>query len=250
MSEINKELIYAGKAKDVYKTDKDDEVLIKFRDDITALDGGKKETLSKKGALNAVISSKLFEILEEAGVRTQYVDLVAPAQMLTKSLKMIPLEVICRNIAAGSLLRKYPFEEKQELNPPIISFDYKNDEYHDPMLNDSIILALGIATQETLDEIREMTLKINETLSKFLKEHGLLLVDFKLEYGLDNEGNLVLGDEISPDTTRLWDVDTLENFDKDIFRKGEEGVVEAYKTVVDLILTDEEKEKFYVNQIE
>jgi phosphoribosylaminoimidazole-succinocarboxamide synthase len=118
------------------------------------------------------------------------------------------------------------------------------------MLNDSIILALGIATQETLDEIREMTLKINETLSKFLKEHGLLLVDFKLEYGLDNEGNLVLGDEISPDTTRLWDVDTLENFDKDIFRKGEEGVVEAYKTVVDLILTDEEKEKFYVNQIE
>lgn len=250
MSEINKELIYAGKAKDVYKTDKEDEVLIRFRDDITALDGGKKDNLSKKGAYNAVISSKLFEILGDVGVRTQYIDLVAPGQMLTKSLRMIPLEVICRNIAAGSLVKKYPFEEKKELNPPIISFDYKNDEYHDPMLNDSIIMALGIVTQDTLNKIREMTLIIDKTLSKFLKEHGLLLVDFKLEFGFDMDGNLVLGDEISPDTTRLWDVDTLENFDKDIFRKGEEGVVEAYKTVVDLILTDEEKDKFYVNEIE
>lgn len=250
MSEINKELIYTGKAKDVYKTDNEDEFIIKFRDDITALDGGRKDNLSKKGAYNAVISSKLFELLENAGVRTQYIDLVAPAEMLTKSLRMIPLEVICRNIAAGSLVRKYPFHNKQELNPPIISFDYKNDEYHDPMLNDSIILALGIVTQDTLNKIREMTLVINKTLSKFFKEHGLILVDFKLEFGFDRDGNLVLGDEISPDTTRLWDAETHENFDKDIFRKGDEGVVEAYRTVVDLILTDEEKDKWYVNEIE
>jgi phosphoribosylaminoimidazole-succinocarboxamide synthase len=166
------------------------------------------------------------------------------------SLDMIPLEVICRNIATGSLVKKYPFPEKKELNPPIIQFDYKNDEYHDPMLNDSIILALDIVTQENLDEIREITLKINKVLSDFLKSKGLLLVDFKLEYGFDKEGNIILGDEISPDTTRLWDVDTLENFDKDIFRKGQDGVVDAYRKVVDLILTDDEKDKWNVKDIE
>ena len=164
MSDMKKELLYTGKAKDVYKTDNDDEVIIKFRDDITALDGGKKDTLSKKGMYNALISSKLFEILEEQGVSTQYIKLIEQDGMLAKSLEMIPLEVICRNIAAGSLVKKYPFENKQELNPPIIQFDYKNDEYHDPMLNDSIILALNIVNQETLDKIREITLTINKVL--------------------------------------------------------------------------------------
>lgn len=249
MNEIKRELLYNGKAKDVYKTDNDDEVLIKFRDDITALDGGKKDTLSKKGAYNALISSKLFSVLEDNGVDTQFLNLVNVDEMLTKSLDMIPLEVICRNIAAGSLLKKYPFEKNQELVPPIIQFDYKNDEFHDPMLNDSIIIALGIATQDDLDNIRRITLKINEVLSNFLKERGLLLVDFKLEFGFDKDSNIVLGDEISPDTTRLWDVDTLDNFDKDIYRKGEDGVVAAYKKVVDIVLTSEEKDKWNVDNI-
>lgn len=246
MSKMATELLYTGKAKDVYKTEDENEFVIKFRDDITALDGGKKDNLSKKGEYNALISAKLFEILEDENINTQYLGLIAPDEMLTKSLDMIPLEVICRNIAAGSLVKKYPFEEKQELNPPIIQFDYKNDEYHDPMLNDSIILSLGIVSQETLDEIREITLKINEVLSNFLKSNGLLLVDFKLEFGFDKDNNIVLGDEISPDTTRLWDVDTLENFDKDIFRKGQEGVVDAYKKVLDLILDDDEKNKWNI----
>ena len=249
MSDMKKELLYTGKAKDVYKTDNDDEVIIKFWDDITALDGGKKDTLSKKGMYNALISSKLFEILEEQGVSTQYIKLIEQDEMLAKSLEMIPLEVICRNIAAGSLVKKYPFENKQELNPPIIQFDYKNDEYHDPMLNDSIILALNIVNQETLDKIREITLTINKVLCDYLKERTLLLVDFKLEFGFDKDGNIVLGDEISPDTTRLWDVETLENFDKDIFRKGESGVVDAYHKVVNLVLTEEEKDKWNVEQI-
>jgi len=249
MNEIKRELLYKGKAKDVYKTDNDDEVLIKFRDDITALDGGKKDTLSKKGAYNALISSKLFSVLEDNGVDTQFLNLVNVDEMLTKSLDMIPLEVICRNIAAGSLLKKYPFEKNQELVPPIIQFDYKNDEFHDPMLNDSIIIALGIATQDDLDNIRTITLKINEVLSNFLKERGLLLVDFKLEFGFDKDSNIVLGDEISPDTTRLWDADTLDNFDKDIYRKGEDGVVDAYKKVVDIVLTSEEKDKWNVDNI-
>ena len=248
MSEITKELLYTGKAKDVYKTENENEVIIKFRDDITALDGGRKDTLSKKGEYNALISAKLFQILEERGIKTQFIRLVEPNEMLTKSLDMIPLEVICRNIATGSLLRKYPFHRNQELNPPIIQFDYKNDVYHDPMLNDSIITALKIASQEQLDKIREITHVINKVLSKFLKEKGLILVDFKIEFGLDTEGNIVLGDEISPDTTRLWDSETLDNFDKDIFRKGEEGVVDAYHKVVDLVLTTEEKEKWNVEK--
>ena len=210
MSEITKELLYTGKAKDVYKTENENEVIIKFRDDITALDGGRKDTLSKKGEYNALISAKLFQILEERGIKTQFIRLVEPNEMLTKSLDMIPLEVICRNIATGSLLRKYPFHRNQELNPPIIQFDYKND----------------------------------------VKEKGLILVDFKIEFGLDTEGNIVLGDEISPDTTRLWDSETLDNFDKDIFRKGEEGVVDAYHKVVDLVLTTEEKEKWNVEKFE
>ena len=246
MTEIKKELLYTGKAKNVYKIENDDEVLIKFRDDITALDGGKKDTLSKKGAYNALISAKFFKILEEEGILTQYVKLVNEDEMISKSLDMIPLEVICRNIATGSLLRKYPFHKNQELQPPVLQFDYKNDVYHDPMLNDSIIIALKIATEEQLAEIRRITLKINEILSNFLKERGLILVDFKIEFGFDKEGNIVLGDEISPDTTRLWDAETYENFDKDIFRKGEEGVVDAYH----LVLTDEEKEKWNVEKLD
>ena len=141
------DLIYKGKAKDVYKTNDQNEVIVKFRNDITAGDGVKTETLDKKGVYNSIISSKLFEILEDAGIKTQYIKLIKPGYMLCKKLDMIPLEVITRNIAAGSLIRKFPFKENQELNPPIIQMDYKNDEYHDPMLNDSIIIALELASQ-------------------------------------------------------------------------------------------------------
>ncbi len=249
MTDVNRELLYAGKAKDIYKSENENEVIIKFRDDITAGDGAKKDNLSNKGYCNVLISAKLFKVLEENGIDTQYIELLSSDEMRTKSLEMIPLEVICRNIATGSLLKKYPFEENQKLDPPVMQFDYKNDEYHDPMLNDSIIKALGIATQEELDNIREITLKINKILSEFLIERGIILVDFKLEYGKDSEGNIILGDEISPDTTRLWDSETYENFDKDIYRKGEEGVVDAYLKVVNLVLSDEEKEKWNVEQI-
>lgn len=249
MSEVNRELLYAGKAKDIYKSENENEVIIKFRDDITAGDGAKKDTLSQKGYCNVLISAKLFKVLEEHGIKTQFIELISTDEMRTKSLEMIPLEVICRNIATGSLLKKYPFEANQELNPPIIQFDYKNDEYHDPMLNDSIIKALNIATQDELDEIRKITLDINKVLSDYLIERGIILVDFKLEYGKDSEGNIILGDEISPDTTRLWDSQTYENFDKDIYRKGQEGVVDAYLKVVNLVLSDEEKEKWNIEKI-
>ena len=203
-----KELINSGKVKSVFTTDDDDKVIIEFRDDMTAGDGERKEVMNKKGAYNAVISAKIFKVLEENGVETQFIDLPEPDVMIAKKLEMIPIEVIIRNIATGSLIRKYPIADGTRLEPPIVEMDYKDDEYHDPMLNDSIIKALGIATQEEIDILTEKALKINEILRKFLKESGIILVDFKIEFGKDKDGNILLGDEISPDGCRLWDSET------------------------------------------
>lgn len=239
-------LLYAGKAKDVYKTDDPERVIVKFRDDITAGDGVKTEKLVKKGFYNSVISSKFFEVLENAGINTQYIELIEPGYMLCKKLEMLPLEVITRNIAAGSLLKKFPFKTKQELNPPVIQMDYKNDEYHDPMLNDSITIALGLANQEQLDMIRDITLKINSILKHFLLSKDILFPDFKIEYGFDSQGNIVLGDEISPDTCRFWDSKTCEVLDKDLFRKGDSGVMDAYVKVASLILSEKDIKKWKI----
>jgi phosphoribosylaminoimidazole-succinocarboxamide synthase len=237
-------LLYQGKAKDVYETDHPDQVMVKFRDDITAGDGQKKDTLGEKGRYNSIISAKLFQLLSSEGVNTQYLDLPEPSYMLCKKLDMIPLEVITRNIATGSLVRRFPFYEGQELDPPLIQMDFKNDEYHDPMLNDDIAIALGIVTQEDLDYIRKITLKINKILKNFLDSKGLLFPDFKIEYGRDQEGNIVLGDEISPDTCRFWDRETRDVLDKDLFRKGESGVIEAYRRVAEIILDEDDLKRW------
>lgn len=241
------ELMYKGKAKDVFSTDEDDKVIVAFRDDITAGDGEKKGNLSKKGYFNSIISSKLFEVLEEAGIKTQFVELSEPGMMVSKKLDMLPLEVIARNVAAGSILKNFPFEDKQRFDPPLIQMDYKNDEYHDPMLNDAIVIALGLASQEDLNNIREITLKINTMLKEFLASKNIILVDFKLEFGKDKEGNIVLGDEISPDTCRYWDINTLDVLDKDLFRQGQDGVMNAYEKVCSMILDSEDIEKWGVN---
>lgn len=237
-----KELINSGKVKSVFTTDNDDEVIIEFRDDMTAGDGVRKEVMSNKGSYNAVISSKIFKVLEENGVQTQFLDLPKPNMMLAKKLEMIPIEVIIRNIATGSLVRNYPIEDGTKLNPPIVQMDYKNDEYHDPMLNDSIIKALGIATQEEIDILTQKALKINEVLSGLFADVGIILVDFKVEFGKDKDGNIVLGDEISPDGCRLWDSETLEMLDKELFRKGKDSeVMDAYIEVYNRIVPDDEK---------
>ena len=237
-----KELINSGKVKSVYTTDNPDEVIIEFRDDMTAGDGARKEVMSNKGAYNAVISSKIFKVLEENGVETQFIDLPEPNVMVAKKLEMIPIEVIVRNIATGSLVRKYPIADGTRLEPPIVQMDFKADEYHDPMLNDSLIKALGIATQEEIDTLTEKALKINEVLSKFLKDAGIILVDFKVEFGKDSNGNILLGDEISPDSCRLWDSETLDMLDKELFRKGKDDeVMEAYIEVYNRIIPDDEK---------
>ena len=237
-----KELINSGKVKSVYTTDNLDEVIIEFRDDMTAGDGERKEVMNNKGAYNAVISAKIFKVLEENGVETQFLDLPEPNVMIAKKLDMIPIEVIVRNIATGSLVRKYPIADGTRLDPPIVQMDFKDDEYHDPMLNDSIIKALGIATQEEIDILTQKALKINEILTQFFKDAGIILVDYKVEFGKDSEGNILLGDEISPDGCRLWDSETLEMLDKELFRKGRDNeVMDAYIEVYNRIIPDEEK---------
>ena len=237
-----KELINSGKVKSVYNSTDDDKVIIEFRDDMTAGDGARKEVMTNKGAYNAIMSAKIFKVLEENGIATQFIDLLEPNVMLAKKLEMIPIEVIVRNIATGSLVRKYPIDEGTRLEPPIVQMDFKDDEYHDPMLNDSLIKALGIATQEEIDILTEKALEINESLVKFFADAGIILVDFKVEFGKDTEGNILLGDEISPDGCRLWDSETLDMLDKELFRKGKDSeVMDAYVEVYNRIIPDSEK---------
>lgn len=237
-----KELINSGKVKSVFTSDNPDEVIIEFRDDMTAGDGERKEVMDNKGAYNAIISSKIFKVLEEKGIATQFIDLPEPNVMIAKKLEMIPIEVIVRNIATGSLVRKYPIADGTRLEPPIVQMDFKADEYHDPMLNDSIIRALGIATQEEVDILTEKALKINEVLTEFFADAGIILVDYKVEFGKDKDGNILLGDEISPDGCRLWDSETLEMLDKELFRKGKDSeVMDAYIEVYNRIIPDDEK---------
>ena len=237
-----KELINSGKVKSVFTTDNPDEDIIEFRDDMTAGDGARKEVMANKGAYNAVISAKIFKVLEENGIQTQFVDLPEPNVMIAKKLEMIPIEVIIRNIATGSLVRNYPIEDGKRLDPPIVQMDFKADEYHDPMLNDSLIKALGIATQEEIEILTEKALKINEILTKFFADAGIILVDFKIEFGKDKDGNILLGDEISPDGCRLWDSETLEMLDKELFRKGKDSeVMDAYVEVYNRVVPDSEK---------
>ena len=227
---IKKGPIYSGKAKSIYEID-EDRVLIEFRDDITAGDGKKRDVKKGKGHLNALISSRLFEVLEENGIPTHYLGYIEPVYMVAKRVDIIPIEVIVRNIAAGSLCKRYPFKEGEILKRPIVQFDYKSDEYGDPMLNEDIAIALGLATEEELKKMRELALRVNDVLRRFFDERGIVLVDFKIEIGRTRDGELVVADEISPDTMRLWDKETMDVLDKDVFRKDLGDVVSKYEIV-------------------
>ncbi len=236
---MTEELLYAGKAKSIYRSDSPDELIVVFRDDITAFDGGKKDVLAGKGEYNARVSARLFELLEAAGVPTHLLAVEGPGRMRVRWLTMIPLEVIVRNIAAGSLVRNYPFEEGSRLDPPLIVIDYKDDTRHDPMLNDEIVLALRLATQAELDELKALALRVNEVLNGVFADLGILLVDFKIEFGRDAGGRIRLGDEISMDSMRLWDGETRESLDKDVYRFAKGDVLSTYARVADRILGDE-----------
>lgn len=241
----SKNLLYKGKAKSVYGTENPDEVIMEFRDDMTAGDGARHETMGKKGYYNSIITSKIFEILEENDIKTQFLELTKPGTLKTLKLDMIPIEVIVRNRATGSLVRTYPFEDGTILNPPIVQMDYKDDDFHDPMLNETIAEALNLATKEELETLKSLALKINQILSKMFEAIGIILVDFKIEFGKDSKGDIILGDEISPDSCRLWDSKTLDMLDKELFRQGhDDKVMNAYEEIYNRLLTDYDKKKW------
>ena len=230
------ELLYEGKAKQIYSTGSDREYLIKYKDDATAFDGAKKGVIANKGIVNNRVSNLLFQMLEEEGIETHLLRPVDERHTLVKSLQIIPVEVVTRNVVAGSLAQRVGREEGFRLPLPIIELYYKNDALHDPMINEYHVRAMGWATQEQLDSLQAQALKINEILSRFFDSIGIILVDFKLEFGL-YEGRVLLGDEISPDTCRLWDKESLEKLDKDRFRRDLGQEAEAYQEVVRRIET-------------
>lgn len=222
------EMIYEGKAKKVYKTDDENYLVIEYKDTATAFDGQKKGVIPSKGIVNNKVSATLFKLLEEKGVKTHFVELLSDREMLVKAARIIPIEVIVRNIAAGSLCSRLGLKEGTQLKFPIVEFTYKNDELHDPMINHYHALALDLANQEELSFIEKEALKVNEVLRKHLAEKNLVLVDFKLEFGRSKNGEILLADEISPDTCRFWDATTLEKLDKDRFRRDLGKVEDAY----------------------
>ena len=235
-----KKLLYAGKAKSVFRTDTKGKLIVEFRDDITAFDGGKKDTLKNKGSYNAEVSAFFFRYLEKNGVTTHFVDMIDPRHMVVHELQMIPLEVIVRNLAAGSIVRNYPFREGTKLDPPVIVIDYKDDSRHDPMLNDDLIIALKLATPAELKKIKKIALEINRLLVKLLAAQGITLVDFKIEFGRKGK-TICLGDEVSMDSMRLWDKKTGESLDKDVYRFNKGDVMETYNKVVSRITKTKKK---------
>jgi len=235
-----KKLLYAGKAKSVYHTDVDGKLIVEFRDDITAFDGGKKDVLRNKGSYNAEVSAFLFEYLGKNGVKTHFVSMIDPRHMIVRELEMIPLEVIVRNVAAGSIVRNYPFKEGTKLDPPVIVIDYKDDSRHDPMLNDDLIVALKLATPAELKKIKKVALEINRLLFALLAAQGITLVDFKIEFGRQGK-SICLGDEISMDSMRLWDKKSGESLDKDVYRFEKGDVMATYNRVAQRITKSEKK---------
>jgi len=233
-----KQMLYEGKAKKVYSTDVEGTYIVQYKDDATAFNGVKKGTILGKGIVNNKMSNIIFRMLESKGVPTHYIEELNDRETIVKSVKIIPLEVIIRNVAAGSFSKRYGVEEGTPLKSTILEFCYKNDELGDPMINNSQILALGIATQEELDEIERLAFRINECLIEFFKKIDIRLIDFKLEFGR-YKGEIILADEISPDTCRLWDINTNDHLDKDRFRRDLGSVEEAYQEVLRRITNEQ-----------
>ena len=229
-------LLYEGKAKKIWETENPDQLISEFKDSLTAFNGEKKSSEEGKGELNNKISTALFKYLHEKGIATHYVDMIDENHMLHKRADVIMIEVIVRNIATGSLSRTLGIEDKTVLPFTLVEFDYKNDALGDPKLNDQHCLILNLVREEAdLAYLRYMARRINTLLSDFYKELDITVVDFKLEFGYDKDGNIILIDELSPDNFRLWDAKTHEKLDKDRFREGLGGLTEAYRLVLDRI---------------
>ena len=227
-----KEQLYEGKAKKVFKTDDPEKLIVSYKDDATAFNGLKKGTVAGKGVINNRMSNRLMKVLEKEGVPTHFVEELSERETLVKRVSIVPLEVIVRNISAGSFAKRYGVEEGIVFKSPTIEYSYKNDALGDPLLNRFHALALGLATPAELDTIERYSFKVNEVLSAFWRDCGVTLVDFKLEFGRLSDGTVVLADEISPDTCRLWDSKTKEKHDKDRFRRDLGGVEDAYREIM------------------
>ncbi|GED21241.1 phosphoribosylaminoimidazolesuccinocarboxamide synthase [Halomonas halmophila] len=222
--------LYAGKAKSVYTTDDPDRLILHFRDDTSAFDGERMESLERKGKVNNRFNAFIMEKLQEAGIPTHYERLLSDTECVVKKLDMLPVECVIRNIAAGGLVKRLGVEEGSDLAPPTFELFLKNDALHDPMVNEALAETFGWATAEQLAEMKSLTYRVNDVLKQLFAAGDLLLVDYKLEFGLFH-GGIVLGDEFSPDGCRLWDANTREKLDKDRFRQGLGGVIEAYEEV-------------------
>ena len=225
------EQLYEGKAKKVFMTDDPDVVIVDYKDDATAFNGEKKGTIVGKGVVNNRMTNHVFKLMEKEGVPTHLVEELSDRETAVKKVDIVPLEVIVRNVAAGSFSKRMGVEEGKELLCPILEFSYKNDDLGDPFINDDYALALGFATQEEIDTIKAYTRKVNEVLKAYFLQADMKLIDFKIEFGRLKDGTIILADEVSPDTCRLWDVHTNEKLDKDRFRRDMGNVEEAYNEV-------------------
>ena len=235
---IKREQLYEGKAKKVFATDDPELLIVSYKDDATAFNGLKKGTIVGKGVINNRMSNLLMQMLEKAGVPTHYVEELNDRETVVKKVSIVPLEVIIRNIAAGSFSKRFGVPEGVVFERPTIEFSYKNDDLGDPLMNSYHALALNLATEEEIDTIKRYAFRVNEELKKFWLECGVTLVDFKLEFGRLSDGTIVLADEISPDTSRLWDVNTGEKLDKDRFRRDMGGVEDAYAEVMKRLMNN------------
>ena len=227
-----RELLYEGKAKKVYATDEPELLIVAYKDDATAFNGLKKGTIRGKGAINNQMSNRLMQRLERAGVPTHFVKELSERETLVRRVGIVPLEVIVRNIAAGSFSKRYGVPEGEVFDAPTVEFSYKNDALGDPLINASHVIAMRLAREDELETIRRYALRVNEVLRAFWADCGVTLVDFKLEFGRLSDGTIILADEISPDTCRLWDSATREKLDKDRFRRDLGGVEDAYAEIM------------------
>ena len=225
------EMMYEGKAKQVYATDDPDRVIIHYKDDATAFNGLKKDSIRNKGVLNNKITTILFAELNRRGIATHWIETLNDRDQLCKKVRIVPLEVIVRNVVAGSMAKKFGIDEGTELKTPVYEICYKNDELGDPMINDTQAVGLGLATREELDQIYAITAQVNEALKEILDQIGIRLIDFKLEFGKDSTGRVLLADEISPDTCRFWEKGTDKKLDKDRFRRDMGDVIGAYEEI-------------------
>ena len=227
-----KEQLYEGKAKKVFATNDPNLVIVDYKDDATAFNGEKKGTIAGKGGINNKMTNFMFKMLEKEGVPTHLVEEISDRETIVKKVSIVPLEVIIRNVAAGSFSKRMGVEEGKQLLCPILEYSYKNDDLGDPFINDYYALALGIATKEELETIAKYAFKVNEFMVKFFKGLNIDLIDFKIEFGKTSDGTIILADEISPDTCRFWDSTTHEKLDKDRFRRDMGGVEEAYQEIM------------------